>query len=177
MKAFSSAEPARVLDNYYTVFSEEMPLVCPKCHWTGAAKDGDRGEYKDLFDVSCQSVPKCCLSCRFQPASRLERQRLLGTSTLSIRFQTCSVARHYGSALKGRSLIPRRLPDLQEEEIDLVWDTENADEEDASVVIKAGDRSLARAPVLGVLAPLQSGEGDPQAEIRTPLSFTDTHRS
>ena len=56
VKAFSSAEPARVLDNYYTEFSEEMPLVCPKCHWTGPAKDGARGEYKDLFDVSC---PKC----------------------------------------------------------------------------------------------------------------------
>ena len=88
------------------------------------------------------------LSCRFQPASRLERQRPLGTSTLSIRFQTCSVARHCGSASNGRSLnSPEQLPDLQEEEIDLVWDTENAGGEDATVVIKAGDRVLWREPL------------------------------
>jgi hypothetical protein len=42
---------------------------------------------------------------------------------------------------------PEQLPDLQEEEIDLVWDTENADREDASVVIKAGGRVLWREPL------------------------------
>ncbi len=42
---------------------------------------------------------------------------------------------------------PEQLPDLQEEKIDLVWDTENADEKDASVVIKAGNRVLWREPL------------------------------
>ena len=43
--------------------------------------------------------------------------------------------------------LPEQLPDLQEEEIDLVWDTENAGGKEASVVIKAGDRVLWREPL------------------------------
>ena len=136
VKAFSSAEPARVLDNYYTEFSEEMPLVCPKCHWTGAAKEGDRGEYKDLFDVSC---PKCSKVREAAAAGNVDAintlPNVLRRETLWERFERTKLNS------------PEQLPDLQEEELDLVWDTENADEEDASVVIKAGDRVLWREPL------------------------------
>ena len=77
-KAFSSAEPARVLDNYYTEFSEEMPLVCPSCHWTGAAKDGDMEEYKDLFDVRCPKCSKMLLVVPFPTSEQVKEAAAAG---------------------------------------------------------------------------------------------------
>ena len=76
--AFSSAEPARVLVNYYKEFSEEMPLVCPKCHWTGAAKDGDRGEHKDVFDVSCPKCSKMLLVVPFPTGEQVREAAAAG---------------------------------------------------------------------------------------------------
>ena len=144
-KAFSSAEPARVLDNYYTEFSEEMPLVCPSCHWTGAAKDGDRGEYKDLFDVRCPKCSKMLLVVPFPTGEQVKEAAAAG----NVEAINALPLVHRREALEERFertklKSPEQLPDLQEEEIDLVWDTENAGEEQASVVIKAGDRVLWR---------------------------------
>jgi len=143
-KAFSSAEPARVLDNYYTEFSEEMPLVCPSCNWTG----GDMGEYKDLFDVRCPKCSKMLLVVPFPTGEQVKEAAAAG----NVEAINALPLVHRREALEERFertklKSPEQLPDLQEEEIDLVWDTENAGEEQASFVIKAGDRVLWREPL------------------------------
>jgi hypothetical protein len=84
------AGSARVLDNYYTEFSEEMPLVCPNCHWTGAAKDGDMGEYKDLFDVSC---PKCSKMLLVVPFPTGEQVREAAAIVTPIVWGACGAKR------------------------------------------------------------------------------------
>lgn len=128
--------------------NEETPLVCPNCHWTGAAQDGDMGEYKDLFDVSCPKCSKMLLVVPFPTGEQVEEAAAAGNvdaiNTLPLlRRREALWERFERTKLKA----PEQLPDLQEEKIDLVWDTENADGEDANVVIKAGDRVLWREPL------------------------------
>jgi hypothetical protein len=41
--------------DYYD-YDEDAELACWKCGWHGQARDGSRGYYKELFDISC---PKC----------------------------------------------------------------------------------------------------------------------
>jgi hypothetical protein len=37
-------------------YDENAELVCWKCQWRGAAREGSREDYEELFDISC---PRC----------------------------------------------------------------------------------------------------------------------
>jgi len=148
-RAKASAESARVLGNYYTEFSGKMPLVCPNCHWIGAAKDGATEEYKDLFDVSCPKCSKMLLVVPF-PTEEQAKEAAAAGNVEAMRVLPLLVRREalWERLERTKLKFPEQLPDVPEDEINLVWDTENAGEEDASVVIKAKDRVLWREPLL-----------------------------
>jgi hypothetical protein len=101
-----------------------------------------------LFDVSCPKCSKMLLVVPFPTGEQVREAAAAGNvdaiNTLpNVLRREALWERFERTKLNS----PEQLPDLQEEGIDLVWDTENADEEDASVVIKAGDRVLWREPL------------------------------
>lgn len=51
--------PAKIIE--YADYDENMPLLCPLCHWSGAPKESGGIEYDDLMDVSCPVCEKMLL--------------------------------------------------------------------------------------------------------------------
>jgi hypothetical protein len=58
-KHYSSGPAAKVIG--YFQYNAGARLVCPTCGWSGAAADGDRHIFDELFDVGCPSCEKLLL--------------------------------------------------------------------------------------------------------------------
>src|SRR2546421_445844 len=53
---YTGGPSARVVTDVWERYDEDARLACFSCDWEGAVRDGSKGFYAELFDVSC---PEC----------------------------------------------------------------------------------------------------------------------
>jgi hypothetical protein len=132
--AIHSSEPAAFLLAYYEYHGDEQ-LACPRCGWSGLARDGSQELHRELFDVSCPSCDKMLLVVSF-PTSEETRQAAAAGNPEAIGElprldeREARQARAKSLALKPDS----ELPQLEGDSLHFTWDLEEAGEEHWTVI-------------------------------------------
>lgn len=138
------------IDNPYTDYSDYMSLVCPKCSWTGLAKDGARADHSTLFDVSC---PKCFEMLLVVPYPTDEQTReasLLGNKEALEEMPSVLYREQFNQNYnKVKLQTADQLPDLEGDTLEFICDVSSPEDDylaSGDIVIKHGDKILYQEP-------------------------------
>jgi DNA-directed RNA polymerase subunit RPC12/RpoP len=75
-KHYSSGPSAKVIG--YFQYNGATRLRCPSCGWSGAAADGDRKVFDELFDVRCPNCEKMLLVVSYPTVEEIRRAAASG---------------------------------------------------------------------------------------------------
>ncbi len=132
--------------DYFDDWKTEI-LECPKCGWKGTFEEGDVGYYEQLMDSSCPtcSYPNDPMLAIVSYPTHDEVEANL--DKLSVRERSAYRQRKRHEQLWETYCLrrPEQLPDLEGDEITLIWDMEDVGD-DSWTVIRHGDRVVWREP-------------------------------
>jgi hypothetical protein len=125
---------------YYSDW-QELPYTCPECAWSGLGKACKQGQmFRELFELCC---PNCGekLGIVLFPTVEESRQNWDKVSEADKRAVETIEFRQRDFANRGLKS-PDQLPDLEGDDLILVWDVEHFDGGD--LMIKYGERVIWR---------------------------------
>ena len=139
---YSTEPPALLLGAYE--YRENERLACPHCGWSGQAGEADRGFYEELFDVSCPRCEKMLLVVSYPTIEETRRAAAAGNDAAKRELPNIERMEARWARAAELALTPRsELPELDGGELEFVWDFEEADGEDWTV-IRCGERLVWR---------------------------------
>ena len=133
--------------NYYD-YEDEDQLVCPRCGWDGPVGGGNTELFEDLLQVSCPRCEKHLLLASFPTEEETEQMANRGNRKALRDLPSLRRRQGFRKRFEEASLrSPDQLPELEGEPLDFAWDQEPGDPDD-STVVRLGDRTVWREPVL-----------------------------
>lgn len=129
-------------------FDDKRPISCD-CGWSGEAGQGNREEYRQLYDISC---PRCDRMLLIVPYPTHEETRVAAAAGHPQAKADLGMVEQRESFLaraeRQKLTADSELPDLDDDEIVIEWDFEEPAEQDEHrdgwTVLRQGDREIWR---------------------------------
>ena len=129
-----SREPPALLLGAYE-YRENERLTCPHCGWSGQAGEADREFYKELFDVACPRCEKMLLVVSYPTIEETRRAAAAGDDAAKRELPNIERMEARWARASELALTPRsELPELDGAELEFIWDFEEAEGEDWTVI-------------------------------------------
>jgi hypothetical protein len=145
--SYDSSTGPEVLKNPYTEYHEDWLLQCPKCQWSGMAKDGAIRDYSTLFDISCPKCFEMLLLVPYPTDEQTKEAAANGNKEALAEMHNVLHRKRFQASLEINKLkTPDQLPDLTGDSLEFICAISTDDMTPADVVIKHGDTVLWQEP-------------------------------
>jgi hypothetical protein len=119
----------------YYAYDENATLACWKCEWSGPAKDGARGYFKELFDVSCPRCETMLLIVSFPTADATKAAAASGNARAEADLPALLQAEAWRRRADELTLKSAdQLPELAGKRLEFTWDIEQGNDEHWTVI-------------------------------------------